>query len=126
MRIAAIAAAGGEQVVERIAAWRRKIEADDARVRQRCFSGRQTAANACSTTSTFARRVGQNEHLLRHREPPVQRHQHRAEPRAGVEQHQIVRMVERQDRDAVAAADAELRFQRARRLPRCVRRTPHS
>ena len=62
------------------------------------------------------RRIRQDEHLLGHGEPPVERHQHRAKPRAGVEQHQIVRMIEREDRDAVAARHAELRFQRARRL----------
>ncbi len=57
--------------------------------------------------------VGQDVELLGHREPPVQRHQHRAEPRAGIEQHQIVAMIGGEDRNAVAAPDAEFGFQRA-------------
>ncbi len=105
------------RAVERTAAVRREIEADHARRRAaRLASGAMTAAKPFSTTSTLTRRVGEDEQLLRHREPPVERHQHRAEPRAGIEQHEIVGMIERQDRDAVAAADAELGFQRARRL----------
>ena len=53
--------------------------------------------------------------MFRHREPPVQRHQHGAEPRAGIEQHQIVRPVQAEDRDAVAFDDTEF-------CPQCARR----
>ena len=62
------------------------------------------------------RGIRQDEQLLGDREPPVQRHQHGAEPRAGIEQHEIVRPVQAEDRDAVAAADAEFGLQRARGL----------
>ena len=60
--------------------------------------------------------VRHDEQQLRHRKTPVQRHQYCAEPRAGIEQDNIFRPVETEDRDAVAAADAELSLQRARRL----------
>ncbi len=111
VRVAAIAAARRQQRVECGASRRREIEPDDAGVRQTaCPAAGRTAAKACSTTSTFTDGIGQDEQLLGHREPPVQRHQHGAEPRAGIEQHQIVGMVQAEDRDAVAAADAEFVF----------------
>ena len=117
MRVAAVAAAArraGRRTTGRL---RREIEADHAarRATPRAAAA-TTAAKPCSTTSTFTAASRQDEHLLGHREAPVQRHQHRAEPRAGIEQHQIVGMVGREDRDAVAAPDAEPRFQRARGL----------
>ena len=46
-------------------------------------------------------------------EPPVQRNQHGAEPRAGIQQHQIIRPIQAEDRDAIAAADAVFGLQRA-------------
>ena len=49
-------------------------------------------------------------------EPPVQRHQHGAQSRTGVEQHQIFRPVHAENCDAVAFADVELTLQRLRRL----------
>ena len=92
MRIAAVAAAGREQVIERR---RREIEADDAHVRQRLLQRLDDGREALLDHQRLHRRIGEDEHLLRHREPPVERHQHRAEPRAGIEQHQIVGMIER-------------------------------
>src|SRR5207244_3354228 len=53
---------------------------------------------------------------LGHGKSPVQRNQHGAEPGAGIEQHQIIRSVQAEDRDAIAAADAEFALQRACRL----------
>ena len=44
----------------------------------------------------------------------------RAEPRAGVEQHQIVGMIGGEDRDAVAAPDAELATSARAPPARCV------
>ncbi len=58
------------------------------------------------------RGVRQDEQLLGHRKPPVQRHQHGAEPRTGIEQYEVVRPVQAEDRDAVATADAEFGLQR--------------
>ena len=122
MRIAAVAARLRQQRIERAALRRRKIEPDDACVGQALFKRRAgSPAKACSSTSTLHRGIRQDEQLLGDRQPPVQRHQHRAEPRAGVEQHQIVRPVQAEDRDAVAAADAEFGLQRAGRLLRCDR-----
>ena len=43
-----------------------------------------------------------DEQLLGHRKTPVQRHQHRAEPCAGIKQHQTVGPVFAADRDAIA------------------------
>ena len=60
--------------------------------------------------------VGQNVELLGHGKPPVERHQHRAQPRTGIEQHQEIGMIGRDDRDAIAARDAELPVQGAGRL----------
>ena len=94
VRVAAVAAAGREQIVEAMPR-RRKSRPTMRTSGSACFSGATTAAKPCSTHQRLHRRIGQDEHLLRHREPPVERHQHRAEPRAGIEQHQIVGMIER-------------------------------
>ena len=88
-------------------------------------SGGLTAAKPSSTTSAFTEASEQDEDLLGDREPPVERHQQRAEPRAGIEQDEVVGMVGRQDRDAVAAADAELRFERARGRGNARGEAPH-
>ena len=52
--------------------------------------------------------IAQNEHLLGHRQPPVERHQQRAEPGTGMEQHEIIGMIGGEDADPVAAPDAAL------------------
>ena len=84
-----------------------------------------TAAKLSSTTSAFTEASRQDEDLLGHREPPVERHQHGAEPRAGIEQDQIVGMIGGEDRHAIAAADAELAISARARRRRCARRRPH-
>ena len=110
----AVAAGAFEQRRERDAARGLEVEADDAHVRQRLARAAPTTpANACSTTSAFTEASAQDVDLLRHREPPVERHQHGAEPRAGIEQHEIVGMVGGEDGDAVAAPHPQLRFERA-------------
>ena len=74
-------------------------------------SGAITGAKASSITRAFTDASQQDVDLLGDRKTPVERHQQGAQPRAGVEQHQVVRVVGGKDGDAVAAADAELRFQ---------------
>ena len=87
----------------------------------------RTSGSACLERSDDGRKsllddqrlhrgVAQDVDLLRHRQPPVERHQQGAEPRAGIEQHQVVGMVGGQDGDPIARAHAQLRFQRARGL----------
>ena len=113
MRIAAVAGGLRQQRIERTTLRRREIEPDHARVGQLVCKCRQNFGERLFEHQHFRRRIGKDEHLLGGREPPVQRHQHRAEPRAGIEQHQIVGTIEAEDRDAVAAADAEFGFQRS-------------
>ena len=79
-----------------------------------CVKRRDNGAKACSTTSALRRRIGEDEHLLGHREPPVERHQHRAEPRAGVEQHQIVGMIQARIATRSPRPTPSSCFQRAR------------
>ena len=55
----------------------------------------------------FGRGIRENEKLFGDRQPPVQRHQHGAEPGAGIEQHQVIRPVQAEDRNAVATGDTE-------------------
>jgi len=76
----------------------------------------QTSASWRSTApfQRFGARIAQDVELLRHCKPPVDRHQHRAQASAGIEQHQIVGVIGGEDRDAIAAGHAELRFQRTR------------
>ena len=83
---------------------------------RRLFERRHDGGEFPLDDQHLGRGVAEDEHLLRHRQPPVQRQQQGAKPRAGIKQHQIIRMIEREDRDAVAAADAKLRLQRARGL----------
>ena len=110
IRFAAVAAIGSHQVGQRDATVGRMIQANNLRLRG-CDRARERLGHEqCAHIG-----VGQDELQFRHRKPPVQRHQHRAQPRAGVEQHQVVGMVHRQHRDAVAATHAQLRFQRARK-----------
>ena len=116
MRIAAVAARARQQRVECDSARRRKIEPDDGGVGQAFCQLGQNSRECLFEHQHLDRGVRQDEQLLGHRQPPVQRHQHGAEPRAGIEQHQIVRPVQAEDRDAVAAADAEFGLQRARGL----------
>ncbi len=116
MRIAAVAACARQQRVECASSGRRKIEPDDAGVGQALFQRGQNVRKRLFEHQHLYRSIRQDEQLLGHRKPPVQRHQHGAEPRAGIEQHQIVRPVQAEDRDAIAAADAEFGLQRARGL----------
>ena len=116
MRIAAVAARAPQQRVERASMERRKIEAHDACVGHAFFQHRQNIRKGLFEHQHLYRGIGQNEQLLGHGKPPVQRHQHGAESRAGIEQHQIVRPIQAEDRDAIATADAEFRLKRPRGL----------
>jgi hypothetical protein len=60
------------------------------------------------------RRLGvlQDIAMLRRRQPPVQRHADRADPRAGQHERQELRTVVGEDRDAVARSDLQLMGQR--------------
>ena len=116
MRIAAVAARPRQQRVECASPWRRKIKPDELRVGQALFQRGQNRRKGLFQHQHLDRGIRQDEQLLGDRKPPVQRHQHGAEPRAGIEQHEIVRPVQAEDRDAIAAADAEFGLQRARRL----------
>ena len=97
------------------ASWR-KIEADDAHARQCRRKRFDDRRKSLLHHQCFHACIAQDEQLLRHRETPVDRHQHRAEPGAGVEQDKIVGVIGGQDRDAVAPDDAKLGFQRPRGL----------
>ncbi len=79
------------------------------------LSGATTARERLLDHQRLHRCVGQDVDLLRDGKPPVERNQHRAESRAGIKQHEVVGMIGGEDRNAVAAADACLRFQRPRR-----------
>ena len=126
MRIAAVAARARQQRVECASPRRRKIEPDDAGVGQALFQRGQNLRKGLFEHQHLDRGVRQDEQLFGHRKPPVQRHQHGAEPRAGIEQHQIVGPVQAEDRDAIAAADAEFGLQRARCLLDASTETPRS
>ena len=61
-------------------------------------------------------RVRQNKGLFGDSEAPIQRHQHRAKPGTSVEQDEIVRPIQAEDRNSIAFADAELALQSLRGL----------
>ena len=91
-RVAARAAPRAEQLFEREAARRRKVEPDDAclrlRLGKRCDHGPK-----CLLDQERAARMRRSrmKSCSGDGKPPVQRHEHRAEPRAGIEQDEIVR-----------------------------------
>jgi len=58
------------------------------------------ASNAFSSTRNLGRGIGQMNSLLGHASRQFSRHQHRAKSRAGIEQHEIVRPVQAEDRNA--------------------------
>ena len=110
MRMAAVAAGLRQQRAERAALRGSKIEPDDACGGQALFKPGQDRGEGLLEHQHLYRGVRQDEQLLGHRQPPVQRHQHGAEPCAGIEQHEVVRPVQAEDRDAIAASDAEFRL----------------
>src|SRR5260221_7550612 len=112
MRITAVAARLHQQLVERASLGRSKIEADNAGVGQAFFQRGQNSRKGPLEHEYLYPGVRQNEQLLGPCKTPVQRHQHRAEPCAGIKQHQIVRPVQAEDRDAIAAADTQFGLQR--------------
>ena len=116
MRIAAVAARLRQQQVKRSSLGRGKIEPHDGCVRQAFFKRWQNLRKSLLEHQCLHRGIRENEQLLGHGEAPVERHQHGAEPGAGIEQHQIIRSVQAEDRDTIAAADAEFGLQRACRL----------
>ena len=103
------------------AARRRKVEADDAHVGQRLGQRSDDGREGLLHDERLHRGIAEDVDLLRHGEAPVERHQQRAEPRAGIEQHEIVRVVGGEDGDAVAAAHAQLRFERTGRVGNALR-----
>ena len=56
--------------------------------------------------------IGEHPCVLRRRQPPVERHEHRSEPRACEEQHERQRMVESQKGDRIASSNTQLRENR--------------
>ncbi len=116
MRIATVAVRSRQQSVERASCRRGEVEPDDGCLRQSLLECGHDGREALFQHQHLGCAIRQNEELLGDRETPVQRHQHRPKPRASIEQHEVVRPVEAEDGDAIAAADVELRLQRARRL----------
>ena len=116
MRVAAVAAGALEQRRQRGAMRGRIVEADDARSWQGRLERLDHRRQGLLDDQYLHRGVAQDVDLLRHREPPVERHQQGAEPGAGIEQHQDVRVVGRENGDPVARTHPQLRFQRARGL----------
>jgi hypothetical protein len=110
MRVAAVAARFRDQQVERGQVFAREVEADSACLRQRSSERRDNLRERLFDHQRLHRGIGEDEHLLRDGEAPVERHQHGAEPRAGVEQHEIIGMIGGENRHPVAARDAKLRF----------------
>jgi hypothetical protein len=124
VRIAVVARARGQQLVKALSARRLELDADDACVRQ-CLS--QRGDHRCEGflhEQRLHRGIGQNKKLFRHGQPPVDRHQHGAEPSAGVKQHKIIGMIGGEDSNAVAAADAEPRFQGTRAIRNTICQPP--
>jgi len=106
MWITAVAMRLRQQGVEVASGGRCEVETNDRRLRQ-AFP--ECGHNRCKRVfqhQHLGRCIGQDEFLLGNRKPPVQRHQDRAEPRAGVKQHEVVGAVQAEDRDAIAAANA--------------------
>src|SRR5258707_9478337 len=116
MRITAVPARLRQQQIERASPGRNKIEADNAGAGQAFFQRGQNLRKGPLEHEYLYPGVRQDEQLLGHRKTPVQRHQHGAEPCACIEQHQIVRPVQAEDCDAIAAADTEFGLQCACRL----------
>ena len=113
MRIVAVAVGAFEQRVEAEAILGCEIEADDFRFGQLFVQRRDDVGEGLFDEQHFHRGVGEDEHLLGHGETEIHRHQHRAQPRAGIEQHQVIGAVEAENGDAIAARDAAFGFQRA-------------
>ncbi len=82
MRVATIAFAASQQSFECRAMRWREIEPDDGR--SRC-KPKKNALECLLEHQHLGARIGENEELLGDGEPPVQRHQHRAESCACVE-----------------------------------------
>ncbi len=95
---------------------RYEVEPYDASVWQAFFQRGQNLREGLLKHQHLYRGVRQDEQLFGHCEPPVQRHQHGAEARAGVEQYEIVGPVQAEDRNPVATADAEFGLQRTCRM----------
>ena len=108
MRVAAVAAPTVEQGGKRHVGRGLVVEADDREIGQGLPQRRGHRAECGFQHQHLGGGIRQDEHLLGDGEPPVKRHQHRTEARARVKQHQIVGMIGRKDRHAVAAPDAEL------------------
>ena len=107
-----VAAGAREERCQRCTALRREVEADDAYVGQRLGQRSDDGREGLLDDERLHRGVTEDIDLLRHGEAPVERHHQRAEARAGIEQHEIIRVVGGEDGDAVAAANAQLRFER--------------
>src|SRR2546430_2847100 len=116
MRITAVAARVRQQQVKRASLGRSKIEADNAGVGEAFFQCGQNLRKSLLEHQHLYPGIRQNEQLLGHCKTPVQRHQQRAEPCAGIKQHQLVRPVQAEERDAIGAADTQFSLQRACRL----------
>ena len=114
VRIAAVTRGSRQQGVQRRALGWRKIEADGVGIRQGFRKRWENFRERRFEHQHLGGGVRENEQLFGDRQPPVQRHQHGAEPGAGVEQHQVVRTVEAENGDTVASADVALRLERAR------------
>ena len=99
------------RLLECLATRRREVESDDGDSRRSSLKLRKNALKCLLEHQNLGASIGDNEELLGDSQPPVQRHQHRAKPRARIEQNQIVRSIQAQDCDAVPAADAELLLQ---------------
>ena len=114
VRVAVVAVALRQQMLE-CAGDLSLVEADDADIGLRLPQRRHHGGERVLHEQRLHRCVHEDEQLLGNGEPPVERHQQRAEPRTSVEQHEIIGLIGGEDRQAVSAPDAELRFERAGR-----------
>ena len=90
IRFTSVAAAGVDQRRQIAARLRRAVQADDPRLGEHIDERRADRIECVFDEQRLHRGVAQDEHLLGHREPPVQRHQHRTQSCTGVEQRQVV------------------------------------
>ena len=114
MRVTVIAVALRQPVLER-AGDLTLVEADDTDIALRLPQRRHHGGERLLHEQRLHRCVHQDEQLLGNGEPPVERHQQRAEARTSVEQNEIIGLIGGEDRHPVSAPDAELRLERAGR-----------
>ena len=108
MRIASAASLARQQAFEGYAAGWCEIQADDD------SPWREFGKNSLKgllQQQYLGAGISEDEELFGDRQPPIQWHQHCAEPRTRVEQDQVVRPIQAQDRDAVTASDTKLLLQ---------------